>query len=213
MRNSLTALLLALAVASLTGCNSIERHSEGAIVSAGETATNYDALNNSLDTAIIRLGSLRKTPGSAEYFVKSLNDIDAFVAGPGDALKGSRQDLLEHGEDHVRLLNEAAAKFTDPDLSKKVSRDAEKLSAQYAAYDKASASVVDSLDLAHKYADDVRRMMDINRSAAGVENCLGTVLKIEGALDAAKRRIPDAKDALEDLRKKLPRPASLASGA
>src|SRR6478609_5836314 len=135
MRNSITTILLALAGASLTGCNSIEHHSEGAVVSAGETAHNYDALNNSLDSSITRLESLRKSPGSAEIFLKTLDDIDAAVAKNGDALKSSRQDLLEHGADHVRLLNEESSKFTDPDLSKKVSQDATALSAQYAAYD------------------------------------------------------------------------------
>lgn len=213
MRNSFPAIILALAVAALTGCNSIEHHSEGAVVSASQTALNYDALNNSLDTSIFRLESLRSTPGSAENFIKTLNDIDDAVAKTGEALKGSRQDLLEHGQDHVALLNEESGKFTDPDLSKKVARDAAALSAQYTAYDKASASVTDSIDLARKYADDIRRMMDINRSSAGVDNCLGTVRKIEDALTTAKRRIPEAKAALEVLRAKLPKPASLPAGA
>jgi DNA repair ATPase RecN len=213
MRNSITAILLALAVASLTGCNSIEHHSEGAVVSAGETSHNYDALNNSLDSSIARLESLRKSPGSAENFIKALDDIDNAVAKTGDALKSSRQNLLEHGQDHVGLLREESGKFTDPDLSKKVAHDAEALNAQYAAYDKASASVTDSIELARKYADDIRRMMDINRSAAGVDNCVGTVRKIEDALDTAKHRIPAAKTALEDLRKQLPKPASMPAGA
>lgn len=213
MRNSFTALLLALAVASLTGCNSIQHHSEGAVVSAGETAHNYDALNTSLDSSIARLESLRKTPGSAEIFIKTLDEIDSAVAKTGDALKSSRQDLLEHGQDHVRLLQEESAAFTDSDLAKKVTRNAEALSAQYAAYDKASASVTDSIDLARKYADDIRRMMDINRSSAGVDDCIGTVRKIEDALDTAKHRIPAAKAALEDLRTKLPKPATVAKGS
>lgn len=213
MRNSFTALLLALAVASLTGCNSIQHHSEGAVVSAGETAHNYDALNTSLDSSIARLESLRKTPGSAENFIKTLDEIDSAVAKTGDALKSSRQDLLEHGQDHVRLLQEESAAFTDSDLAKKVTRNAEALSAQYTAYDKASASVTDSIDLARKYADDIRRMMDINRSSAGVDDCIGTVRKIEDALDTAKHRIPAAKAALEDLRTKLPKPATVAKGS
>jgi chromosome segregation ATPase len=211
MKNQFTSILLALAIVSLTGCSSMESTSEGALVSAEETSHNYDTLGASLASSIDRLESLRKMPGSAESFLKNLNEIDAAVAKDGEALKSSRQNLLEHGKDHVSRLNKEASMFTDADLAKKVSRDAEALGAQYAAYEKASASVTDSMDVAVKYADDIRRMMDINSAPAGIDNCIGTVRKIEDSLENAKRRIPDAKSALEDLRKQLPKPASVGS--
>ena len=69
------------------------------------------------------------------------------------------------------------------------------------------------MDIAVKYADDIRRMMDINSAPAGIDNCIGTVRKIEDSLGNAKRRIPDAKSALEDLRNQLPRPASVTSSS
>lgn len=212
MKNQFTAILLALALIPLNGCSSIESNSKGARASARETSHNYDNLESSLAFSIDRLASLRRDPGSAEYFLRNLNEIDATVAKDRDALKTSRQKLLENGREHAGLLDAESAKFTDAELALKVSRDAESLGAEYAAYDKASASVTDSMDIAGKYADDIRRMMGINGAAAGVDNCIGTVRKMEDALEAAKRRIPDARAALENLRRKLPAPASAASG-
>ncbi len=211
MRNQFTAILLALAVVSLTGCNSMESKSEEALVSAHETSHNYDTLRVSLNQSVHRLEFLRKSPGSAADFLKNLNEIDATVAKNREALKNSRSELLDNAKNHVAQLDKESAKFADADLALKVKRDSEALGSEYAAYEKASASVTDSMYIAGKYADDIRRMIDINSTADGIENCRGTVRKIEDALEEAKSRIPDAKSALENLRSRLPRPASVSA--
>lgn len=208
MRNYTPALLVALTLA-FTGCNSIEHHSEGAYTAAVETSGNYDSLSGTITSATSRIQYLRKNPGTPEAFVKSFEEIQSQIANAGDALKDSRESLIGHGMDHAKLLNEESAKFSDPDLASKVSSDSSDLRERYTQYEKDSADVSASVDKAVKLGEDVLRMMDLNRSAKGVENCRDTLSKIESALTEAKGRIPAAKASLDTLRRHMPRPTSL----
>ena len=201
-------LLAAFAAAAFTGCNSIQSHSEGAYTSASETASHYESLGSTIATAKSRLQSLRKVPGGPETFLKSIEETRSLLVGVGGDLRDTREDLLSHGNDHAKLLDEQADKFTDMDMARKIRRDAQDLRERYAAFDKDSAPVTESLELALRYCDDVIRMMDINRTSKGVDNCLGTVAKIEETLESARGKIPAAKSALEELRKHLPKPAT-----
>lgn len=210
MRNITTALLIAIATAGFTGCGSIQGHSESAYTSAAETSANYDKLSRTIDNAKARLQSIRKTPGGPEVFLKNIEEIDKMLGEAGDSLKDSRESLISSGAEHTRLLDAEADKFADESLVKDIRANAQELREGYAAYEQESGSTSESIDLARKYFDDIRRLLELSRTPKSVESCLGTVGKIDEALSAAKAKIPAAKASLEKLRKSMPKPATVS---
>lgn len=191
----------------MTGCNTIEHNTAGAVESAAATETNYTALDRTLSVGIDALKALRDNPGqSADVFLNRFKLASEPVSDAAEKLEDSRADLREYGDKHIALLHAEASKFTDPDLTKRVDADAEKLRGYYSDYDKASAGLSAPLAKAKGYFADIQRVLDLDHSAAGVSQSLGTLDKAIAALKDAKSEIPGSRDALAKLRKNQPKP-------
>lgn len=197
--------LILCSASGLTGCGSIEGHTAGAVESASVTQGGYAGLESALSDAVARLEGLENSPGTPESFLGAVVDADAAVVAAGSALRSSRAALLEHGREHVRLLNEESAKFTDRELGRRFVAEAERLRRVYAAYESDTARLDASLDLAHRYAEDVRRVVEQNRTDDGVAMARPTLRKVVAELRVVQSRIPAARAALETLRKQLPK--------
>lgn len=201
----LPALIL-VAVLGAAGCGSIEGHTAGAVESAGAAGNHYASLDAALADAVTRLEGLAESPGTPESYLKTVADADASVASAAGALRGARASLLDHGREHVRLLNEESSKFADRELGRRFVVEAERLRRLYAAYESGTSQLDNSLELAHRYAEDVRRVVEANRTDAGVALVQPTLRKVVAELKVVQSRVPAARTALETLRKDLPQP-------
>lgn len=194
---------------ALSGCNSLESNTAGAAETAATSDLNYNKLEYTLDTGINALRALHDSPGqSPDAFLQRFDLATAPIADVAESVESSRNDLREYGTKHVALLHEEAAKFTDPDQTKRLDSDANLLQAYYTAYDKESSGMAEPLAKARGYFADVRRVIEIDHSAKGVQQTLGTIDKAVAALREAKSEIPRARTALSVLRKNQPKPAA-----
>ena len=59
---------------------------------------------------------------------------------------------------------------------------------------------------ARGYFGDIKRVLELDRSATGIDRSLGTLDKAISSLREAKAEIPRAREALATLRKNQPKP-------
>lgn len=195
-------------VVTVAGCSTLAGHTTGAVDAAARTDSEYAALEASLSNCIVWLEGLAETPGDPESFLKNLVESERAVADTAYELRKSREALLEHGREYVRLLNEEAAKFADADLRGRFTAEAERVRVQYERYDADTAAVATSFELGHNYVADIRRALEIDRSQNGPVLVQGTLRKAVDEFKVTRQKIPAARRALAELRKQQPKPVA-----